>query len=774
MQFIDKTLNRVIKWENRDISISEMLELIENEIIAKSSDKDLVKLEKGMYKTWVLAVGGSSSLRYYPSGASPVRLCFNFNVFTHNIQQITLQDTTSKVEYFIPRGKESCKKLQRGVLRRIARYKGDGTETGHIPGQGGRFLNQKKSSGPMKWVGRCAIGIAVAFVALVAALNLSSVSNFLGGLFSDTPEWVSTVQNGYLGEFTDMTVYDLLGIHRSCYEKEIWDGGTTDNGDRIAEVRFSSRQSPDSVTIQFVMLNDEVFRVSAYVDTEMPGATRSDVAYALTASYYSGIALEYLGDDEKTAQLNALMREVDASEILYGASASFSGDRATLYQMGNDSLLGLTASELMEYHGLPLVDPPGNDFSENTQPAAEASASTDDIQFEYYMADELLTDLDQNALRASKKYKDQYVILTGKMYSCSDDGEFFTLEGLDYEGYQSSSLTFTISCRITSIDQVDTLLTANTGDIITIQCKVTQVDQINGYEVETLSIEEIAPESYVQQQEPDTYDTSSTLTGTVLWSSGGLKVRSGPGTNYAEIRRLEPGVAVTISEQQNVNGTYWGKIYDGWICMDYVDVGNQQPIPDDGSSISVSMTVCVKLSVGELKVRSGPDTSYHEVGRVLGGEILTVTELQQSCGTQWGRIPQGWICMDYVDAVYGTQNEGSNAQRFVGNWQDQNSQRCCLTIEPGEYGIFVIDISWGNSAFSTSMWRAVGEYDANSDCIRYHDCDHWESVSDGNGNFTNNYYYTGGQGTFYFSGGNLLWQENNESTGSRCSFVKVG
>ena len=85
----------------------------------------------------------------------------------------------------------------------------------------------------------------------------------------------------------------------------------------------------------------------------------------------------------------------------------------------------------------------------------------------------------------------------------------------------------------------------------------------------------------------------------------------------------------------------------------------------------------------------------------------------------------------------------------------------------------MIDISWGNSAFSTSMWRAVGEYDANSDCIRYHDCDHWESVSDGNGNFTNNYYYTGGQGIFYFFGGNLLWQEYNESTGSQCSFVKV-
>lgn len=396
----------------------------------------------------------------------------------------------------------------------------------------------------------------------------------------------------------------------------------------------------------------------------MPGAQRSDVAYALIASYYSRIALEYLGDDEKTAQLNALMREVDASEILYGASAGFTGDRATLYQMGNDSLLGLTASELMEYHGLPLTDTPSYDFSENTQPATETT-------------------------------------------------------------------------------------------------------------VNTLPAEEIVPESYVQTQESDTYDTSGTLTGTVLWSSGGLKVRSGPGTNYAEIRRLEPGAAVTISEQQNVGGTYWGKIHDGWICMDYVDVGDQESVPDNGSSTSVSMTVCIKLSVGELKIRSGPDTSYHEVGRALGGETFTVTELQQSGGKQWGRIPQGWICMDYVDTVYETQNEWSNAQRFVGNWQDQNSQRCRLTIESGEDGTFVIEISWGNSAFSTSMWRALGEYDANSDCIRYHDCDHWESVSDGNGNFTNNYYYTGGQGTFYFSGGNLLWEEYNESTGSRCSFVKL-
>ena len=136
MQIIDKTLNRVIKWESEDVSIPEMVELIESEIIAKSSGNDLVRLKKGMYKTWVLATGQAANLRYYPSFGAPIHLCLEFNLLTHNIQQITLQDTTNKVEYFIPRGKESCKKLQHAVLRRLAQYTGDEVETRRRSGQG--------------------------------------------------------------------------------------------------------------------------------------------------------------------------------------------------------------------------------------------------------------------------------------------------------------------------------------------------------------------------------------------------------------------------------------------------------------------------------------------------------------------------------------------------------------------------------------------------------------------------------------------------------------
>lgn len=777
MQIIDKSLNKVFKWRSEDVTIPEMLDIIETEILEKSSPSDLVKFEKAMRKTWVLAVGEGFSSRYYSLNSSPVQLCLQFNVFTHSIQQIKLLDTTNKVQYFIPSGKESCKKLQRAVLYRIAQYKEVGMERGRSSGQGGRFLNQHSSPNPMKWVGLSALGIAVAAVALVAVLNWPSISRLFDISLADTPEWVTTVQNGYLGEFTDMTVYDLLDYHRIFFEKEVWDGGTTDSGKQIAEVRFTSQQSSDSATIQFTMLNDEVFKVSAYVDTTMPDAQSSDVIYALTLTYYSQACLKYIEDNEKITQLHALMRKVDACEILYGAAADYSGDRAALYRLGNGSLMGLTASELMEYYGRPLIETPNYDalvvpqFTE--APTEVTTVNTDDIHFEYYTVDELITELDQNALRASKKYKDQYVILTGKLYGCSDDGEKFTLEGLNYESYQSHSLSSTISCSITSGDQINTLLRANTGDTITVRCKVTQVDQYDGYKVETISVDEIAPKAYVPQEEPEPSAPSGMLTGTVLWSTDGLRVRSGPGTNYEAIHVLQPGTAVTIHKQQNVNGTYWGDIGEGWVCMDYVDLGGQQSAPANGSTTDISMTVRVKMTVDALRIRSGPDTSYPEVGRFTGGEILTVTQLQYSDGVQWGRISQGWICMNYVDTVYETQTERNNAQRFVGNWQDQISQRCCLTIEPGEYGIFVIDITWGNSAFSTSMWRAVGNYDATADCIRYHDCDHWESVSDGNGNMTNDYYYTGGQGMLYFSGGNLLWQDNEENTGSRCSFVKI-
>lgn len=101
MDVIDKTVNRVLKWESVDISISGMVSLIQSEILDNATENDLLRLEKGMRKSWVLGVGSGFATRFYPASDSPVRICCQFNVITHQIQQISLMDSLNKKEYFI-------------------------------------------------------------------------------------------------------------------------------------------------------------------------------------------------------------------------------------------------------------------------------------------------------------------------------------------------------------------------------------------------------------------------------------------------------------------------------------------------------------------------------------------------------------------------------------------------------------------------------------------------------------------------------------------------
>lgn len=274
------------------------------------------------------------------------------------------------------------------------------------------------------------------------------------------------------------------------------------------------------------------------------------------------------------------------------------------------------------------------------------------------------------------------------------------------------------------------------------------------------------------QMAPPSNESSLELLVTVKQSSGGLNIRSGPDVSYEKVGRLAVGETVTVTQVQSNGTSQWGLIDRGWICMDYVDIGSQQSQPTGGSSTSVNITVCVKLSAGELRIRSGPDTSYSEVGRLYGGEILTVTELQQTGGTQWGRISQGWVCMDYVDTVYDTQEERSSAQRFVGSWIESNNanKRCMMTIQTAEYGSFLIEVQLSLTAAESMHWYTMAEYDANQDCLKYSYCKCWISESDGNGSFREEVQYQDGQGKLYFSNGYLYWSDYSSGIDS-CPFV---
>lgn len=55
------------------------------------------------------------------------------------------------------------------------------------------------------------------------------------------------------------------------------------------------------------------------------------------------------------------------------------------------------------------------------------------------------------------------------------------------------------------------------------------------------------------------------VNGTVTYAY--LRIRSGPGVNYADVGQLALGDTVRILEQKTVNGAVWGRIAEGWICI---------------------------------------------------------------------------------------------------------------------------------------------------------------------------------------------------------------
>ena len=118
-----------------------------------------------------------------------------------------------------------------------------------------------------------------------------------------------------------------------------------------------------------------------------------------------------------------------------------------------------------------------------------------------------------------------------------------------------------------------------------------------------------------------------------------LNVRSGPGTNYDGVKSLTYGDRVTVLERIKINGTTWGCISSGWICMDYVYV--------DGTEGDNSGTGTVTGDA--LNIRSGPGTTYGSVGSLNKGDTVKILAQFKIGDMTWGCTEKGWVSMSYVD-----------------------------------------------------------------------------------------------------------------------------
>lgn len=200
--------------------------------------------------------------------------------------------------------------------------------------------------------------------------------------------------------------------------------------------------------------------------------------------------------------------------------------------------------------------------------------------------------------------------------------------------------------------------------------------------------------TYVQVTEATT-GTGSSSTGSTTGSSTGsaavetglgivantytgVNVRTAPGTGNAAVGKLLAGSAVEILEVTTYGASKWGRVAQGWICMDYVTmvdnyeilgaiIGNTGSTGTTGSNAATSTEVAIytgSIASGTVEIHKTTSLNSDVVREVSAGdpitlhEIVTVTEEvtssteDSSTGSTttttkttsyWGRVNDGYI-----------------------------------------------------------------------------------------------------------------------------------
>ena len=117
-------------------------------------------------------------------------------------------------------------------------------------------------------------------------------------------------------------------------------------------------------------------------------------------------------------------------------------------------------------------------------PNTPTAPTSTQIQYEKVDLQEMLDELDTNALRAEEKYQDKYIEITGRIEVFDSDGKYIAIVPCD-----ASKLSLdTVQCRLADPTHKTFLLEKNVGDVVTIKGKVISIGEVLGYSVKIAEI----------------------------------------------------------------------------------------------------------------------------------------------------------------------------------------------------------------------------------------------------------------------------------------------
>lgn len=166
---------------------------------------------------------------------------------------------------------------------------------------------------------------------------------------------------------------------------------------------------------------------------------------------------------------------------------------------------------------------------------------------------------------------------------------------------------------------------------------------------------------------------------TVTVTNSYLNIRTGPGTSYALAGSLSKQEQVKILAITVVDGTVWGRCYQGWISLSYTNFDRSGLSAYQNHSYGSWYDVSVSAAAGTvlqrrdcdfcdhfetrqteyapqlllgtvtgcdmLNVRAAAGGSNAWVGSLKKGDRVEIYELTTVNGKLWGRCAKGWICI---------------------------------------------------------------------------------------------------------------------------------
>lgn len=156
--------------------------------------------------------------------------------------------------------------------------------------------------------------------------------------------------------------------------------------------------------------------------------------------------------------------------------------------------------------------------------------------------------------------------------------------------------------------------------------------------------------------------SSEKIIGIVKVTAGnGLNLREKPTTSSKIIKAFVSGTNLNIYETSG----NWGRTDNGWICLDYTDYKKGTSSSNTSSSYTIGR---YEVTATVLNVREGAGTNYnwkkfsqltsnaqkqvkekcgYEANGLVKGVQCDISEIKSN----WGKIPSGWICLDYCKKI---------------------------------------------------------------------------------------------------------------------------